>query len=181
MVKVRESSSHMTIHRRELISFLEESILNCTPRYKWDRTFNLIDFKKALDDHNRQESTAAGEADWYIRGRDKKPIPAARITYGDSVDQVLLPEHDIIIPLRLDESFMKFANTQILVALEKAKKAAQLAESDCEAPLTLIHASVDSEPEVHALWRLNKILNWQMLDRRIDECAILFLSIQLAQ
>ncbi|KAJ6546431.1 hypothetical protein DFH09DRAFT_1171031 [Mycena vulgaris] len=139
-----------------------------SPAYKWDRTFNLAEFKKALDDHNKQESSVASENCYWTSSKKQTGIPAARITYGDSVDQVLLPKHDIIIPLRLDTSFMEFANTQIVAALHDAKQRAGLDEADCAAPLTL-HNDGNDDPEVLALWRMNKVLNWQMLDRRIDE------------
>ncbi|KAJ7497784.1 hypothetical protein FB451DRAFT_1335825 [Mycena latifolia] len=146
-----------------------------SPAYKWDRTFNLAQFKEALDAHNKQESSVAAENAemWAYHGDPLQipPIPAARITYGDSVDEVLTPKHDIVIPLRLEKSFMEFANTEIVAALQDAKQRVGLDENDCAPPLTSIN-NVDShrnEEEVLALWRLNKILNWQMLDRRIDE------------
>ncbi|KAJ6547310.1 hypothetical protein B0H19DRAFT_260972 [Mycena capillaripes] len=140
-----------------------------SPAYKWDRTFNLTDFKKALDDHNQQESEVVLDNFHYIASRAPNPnVHAARITYGDSVEQVLLPKNDLRIPLIIDRSFMEFANTQIVAALQRAKTLAQIDESDCVAPLTLIYQE-DENDEVLALWRLNKILNWQMLDRGIDE------------
>ncbi|KAJ7684913.1 hypothetical protein DFH06DRAFT_1277443 [Mycena polygramma] len=137
-----------------------------SPAYKWDHTFNLTEFKKALDAHNQQESDAVSENLYHIANRAK--IQAARITYGDSVEQVLLPENDIIIPLILHRSFLEFANTQTVAALQEAKSLSRLNKSDCAAPLTLIHED-EGEDQTLAMWRLNKILNWQMLDRRIDE------------
>ncbi|KAF7338483.1 hypothetical protein MVEN_02074300 [Mycena venus] len=130
--------------------------------------------RKALDDHNRQESQVA---QWNTYDRyGKLPLPAARITYGDSVEQVLLPKNDILIPLTLDWSFFKFANSNIVSALQRAKKSGELDDSDCVAPLTLVGDALPGEDEetiddveVIALWRLSKVLNWQMLDRRIDE------------
>ncbi|KAJ7905243.1 hypothetical protein B0H14DRAFT_2489962 [Mycena olivaceomarginata] len=136
-----------------------------SPAYKWDRTFNLAEFKKALNDHNQKESEVVLDNAHQVADVDS--IPAARITYGDSVEQVLLPANDIIIPLILDRSFFDFANTEIVSALQGVKELADLDEGDCAAPLTLV--SSDYTEEVIALWRLNKVLNWQMLDRRLDE------------
>lgn len=105
----------------------------------------------------------------YIADRKKKlEILATRITYGDSVKQVLSPKNDIRIPLILDRYFLEFANTEIVAALEGAKELVELGKNDCAAPLTLIHE--EDEDKVLAMWRLNKVSNWQMLDRRIDEC-----------
>lgn len=143
-------------------------------RYKWNQSFNFAEFKRALDDHNKQESEVAlnNTSYWDPRGRASVAIPAARITYGDSVVEALSPKHDIIIPLRLDRSFMEFANTQIVAALQQARELAEITDNDCGAPLTLIRTDGGDDEEVFALWRLNKILNWQMLDRRIDECGL---------
>ncbi|KAJ7285588.1 hypothetical protein C8J57DRAFT_641477 [Mycena rebaudengoi] len=138
-----------------------------SPAYKWDRTFSIAHFKEALDKHNQHESdVATGNQSKIATARRKAvpPIPAARITYGDSVFEVLQPAKDILIPLILDHDFMVFANDRILAAL----KTAGIAESDCITPLTLVSGK-DDDNEILAVWRLNKILNWQMLDRRIDE------------
>ncbi|KAJ7046527.1 hypothetical protein C8F04DRAFT_1060811 [Mycena alexandri] len=139
-----------------------------SPAYQWDSTFNLADFKQALDDHNRQEADVVSDNFHYLSYRTKPPqIPAARITYADSVEQVLSSENDIRIPLILDLSFMNFANTQIVAALDGAKQAAGLDLNDCTPPLTVIYK--EEEEKTLAMWRLNKILNWQMFDREIDE------------
>jgi hypothetical protein len=165
--KVHGSSSRMMIHRRTCFVFLFVLKKRIHDRYKWDRTFNLAEFKKALNDHNQKESEVVLDNAHQVADVDS--IPAARITYGDSVEQVLLPANDIIIPLILDRSFFDFANTEIVSALQGVKELADLDEGDCAAPLTLV--SSDYTEEVIALWRLNKVLNWQMLDRRLDECV----------
>ncbi|KAF8212485.1 hypothetical protein K438DRAFT_2010701 [Mycena galopus ATCC 62051] len=129
-----------------------------SPAYKWDSTFNLAEFKKALNDHNQQESNVASDnVDMFIDRHTKAGhIPAARITYGDS-------------------SFFNFANTEILSALREAQKVAELDDRDCAAPLTLVSDLIMRENnEVVALWRLNKVSNWQMLDHRIDEIREMF-------
>jgi hypothetical protein len=133
-----------------------------------------------LDGHNQQETEVVLENFRYIADRKKKlEIRATRITYGDSVKQVLSPKNDIRIPLILDRYFLEFANTEIVAALEGTKELVELGKNDCAAPLTLIHE--EDEDRVLAMWRLNKVSNWQMLDRRIDECEnFLHVSIPLA-
>ncbi|KAJ7752106.1 hypothetical protein B0H16DRAFT_1317805 [Mycena metata] len=137
-----------------------------SPAYKWDSTFNLADFKHALAEHNRQEAAAVSD-NFHSYGTKPSQILAARIAYADSVEQVLSSENDIQIPLILDSSFMNFANTQIVAALRGATQAARLEVNDCTPPLTVIDQEDDEKMLV--MWRLNKILNWQMFNREIDE------------
>ncbi|KAK0474905.1 hypothetical protein IW261DRAFT_1497676 [Armillaria novae-zelandiae] len=136
-----------------------------SPQYEWNESFNLEDFSKSIDlfnDHERESFTEA--YNWIEWSRDDPLVvsAAARLTYGTSVDKVLTREKDIQIPLILKKKFVEFANTVILNALEEA------GIKDCPPPLKAAKTK-DSDEERAYMWRLSDVLNWQMIDRKIDE------------
>lgn len=88
--------------------------------------------------------------------------PVKRLTYGSSVDEVLSPANDITILLVLSPDFVEFANNLIAEALTEA------GISDVSSPLNIIQPEAGAS-ECVVSWRLDSVLNWQMLDRRIDE------------
>lgn len=137
-----------------------------SPEYEWNESFNIEDFSKSIDlfnDREREGFTEAYESiEWC---RDDAPLAisaAARLTYGTSVDKVLSKEKDIRIPLILKEKFVEFANTAILKVLE------EVGIKDCPPPLEALRVK-NSDKERAYMWRLSDVLNWQMIDRRIDE------------
>ncbi|KAK0210293.1 hypothetical protein DFS33DRAFT_1378273 [Desarmillaria ectypa] len=136
-----------------------------SPEYEWNESFNLEDFGASIDSFNDRESKGFTEAYEPIEWSRNDPIrisTAARVTYGASVDKVLSKEKDIHIPLILEKKFVEYANIMVLKALEEA------GIKDCLPPLQAIRAN-DSDEERAFMWRLNDVLNWQMIDRRIDE------------
>lgn len=158
-----------------------------SPAYTWDESFSIPDFKRALDDYNKRERRAASlNADNVYDRLDAGEAPkltVARITYAESAAALLAPEGDLRIPLVLPPSFLRYANETILAGLARA------GVSRAEGPLTCMPAEqppaqpeendedygVDLYPEREqdhmAIWRLDSVLNWQMLDRAIDECV----------
>lgn len=98
----------------------------------------------------------------------KSPFKAARITYADNIEQALSAEKDIIIPLWVPEEFSQFANDIILKALTEH-------DQPSHAPPLKVEVNgkdTDVYGEMGAdltRWTLDMVLNWQMLDRRIDE------------
>ncbi|PBK64475.1 hypothetical protein ARMSODRAFT_1087899 [Armillaria solidipes] len=136
-----------------------------SPEYEWNESFNLEDFRESIDLFNDRERKGFTEAYESIEWSRDDPIDvsaATRLNYGTSVDEALSKEKDIQIPLILKKKFVEFANTVILKALEEA------GIKDCPTPLEAVRAK-DSDEEGAYMWRLNDVLNWQMIDRRIDE------------
>lgn len=131
-------------------------------RYDWDEDFDIKDFKKAIDNFNNAEANAADENSRYL---DRVSIDeAARITYTDSVEELLSSlKHDIVIPLIISPTFMDFTNDIIKTALVEHGFAG------IEALQPYAGDRKKDMKEITVKWRLDKILNWQMLDRRIDE------------
>ncbi|KAK0225165.1 hypothetical protein EDD85DRAFT_980515 [Armillaria nabsnona] len=137
-----------------------------SPEYEWSESFNLEDFSKSIDLFNDRERKGFTESYESIEWSRDDPIDvsaAARLNYGTSVDKALSKEKDIQIPLILKKKFAEFANTMILKALEEA------GIKDCPPPLEAVPRAKDSDEERAYMWRLNDVLNWQMIDRRIDE------------
>ncbi|KAK0458461.1 uncharacterized protein EV420DRAFT_1542382 [Desarmillaria tabescens] len=136
-----------------------------SPEYEWNESFNLEDFSASIDSFNDREIKGFTEAYESIEWSRDGPIKvsnAARVTYGASVDEALSKEKDIRIPLILKKKFVDFVNTMVLKALEEAGIKGSL-------PLLETVGTNDSDEERAFMWRLNDILNWQMIDRRIDE------------
>lgn len=98
----------------------------------------------------------------------KPPFEAARITYADNIEQALSAEKDIIIPLWVPEEFAQFANEVMLKALAEHGKTSHAPPLKVE----INGKDTDVYGEMGAdltRWTLDMVLNWQMLDRRIDE------------
>ncbi|KAK0446933.1 hypothetical protein EV421DRAFT_1734146, partial [Armillaria borealis] len=123
-----------------------------SPEYEWDESFTLESFCESIESFNEREAEGFMETYDYISESRDITISAARVTYGSSVNN---------IPLILKKSFMDFANTTVLKALEEA------GIKDCPPPLEALEKDHDGERAF--LWQLNSVLNWQMIDRRIDE------------
>ncbi|PBK72559.1 hypothetical protein ARMSODRAFT_1016511 [Armillaria solidipes] len=131
-----------------------------SPEYEWDESFTLESFRESIESFNEREAEGFMETYDYISESDIT-VSAARVTYGSSVNDVLTKEKNIQIPLILKKSFIDFANTTVLKALEEA------GIKDCPPPLEALEKDHDGERAF--LWQLNSVLNWQMIDRRIDE------------
>ncbi|KAI5824408.1 hypothetical protein K523DRAFT_420814, partial [Schizophyllum commune Tattone D] len=135
-----------------------------TPAYAWDENFNLDNFKQAIDEFNKKESKNFG---MHLYQSRQGAVQAARITYADTADALLDAEHDIKIPLFLGAKFKEYAEQIIGEAVKD--QGLQLANP------VLRHVETELEPQFDAygmqpvLWQLDRVLNWQMVDRRIDE------------
>ncbi|KAF8331422.1 uncharacterized protein EI90DRAFT_3198442 [Cantharellus anzutake] len=141
-----------------------------TPAYKWDASFTIPEFKKAIEKFNSRESDFSFRTWPKCQSFDRLPKDAvARVTYADSVLEVMGPSNDIGIPLVMTTSAVGWVNETIETALQECGM-----KFGSEHPLVVFGSSEDSDwedsrDETIVLWRLDKITNWQMLDRRIDE------------
>lgn len=109
-----------------------------------------------------------GDDDW------KSHLTTKRVTYGISIDTVLSSSNDLAIAIFTTTEFVEFANELVMKALSKKGLPSKI-------PLEILTKPVRDEHEelVVALWRFDKVLNWQMVDRRIDE-YVYFLIVYLS-
>ncbi|KAF9069165.1 hypothetical protein BDP27DRAFT_1402854 [Rhodocollybia butyracea] len=135
-----------------------------TPVYEWDENFNIEDFTKSIDGFNDRELDSVKE-EWRNSGGDDLEFPIVkRVTYASSVAEILSPSHDIVIPVITTEEFATFANSSVVEAL----KMKGVLGNEKMTPLTVL-GNQENQEVVITVWRLNKVLNWQMVDRPIDE------------
>uniref|UniRef100_D8Q175 Uncharacterized protein n=1 Tax=Schizophyllum commune (strain H4-8 / FGSC 9210) TaxID=578458 RepID=D8Q175_SCHCM len=135
-----------------------------TPAYTWDENFKLEDFKQAIDEFNKKESKNFG---MHLYQSRKGAVQAARITYADNADALLDAEHDIRIPLFLGAKFKEYAERVIGEAIKD--NGFQLAHPVLHQVETELEPQFDAYGMQPVLWQLDRVLNWQMVDRRIDE------------
>ncbi|EJD52355.1 hypothetical protein AURDEDRAFT_158081 [Auricularia subglabra TFB-10046 SS5] len=147
-----------------------------SPAYTWDESFSIPDFKRALDDYNKREKKAARlNTDAALDRLDVAPVkattnfPIARITYADSADALLAAEKDLRIPLVLPLAFMRFANETILAGLARASVPRTQGPLTVAVPVGEAEGGGEVDAEQMVIWQLDSVLNWQMLDRAIDE------------
>ncbi|KAJ3991807.1 hypothetical protein F5050DRAFT_1898377 [Lentinula boryana] len=142
-----------------------------TPAYEWDDKFTVENFIEAIDSFNDREKNAM-KKEW-DRIADKKakkigfPV-IKRVSYASSIDEIFSVVNDIYIPIFTTGEFVKFANDFVINALQELKLDEDKMAKVKRLPLRLIGNSKDIGV-VLAVWQLDNILNWQMVDRRIDE------------
>lgn len=160
-----------------------DRLLTSHSSYDWNETFNIKDFKQSIDEFNKKELMSAQNNSSMLHEDAQVDVgEAARTTYADSVKALLSPlKHDVVIPLVVSPSFMAFANDTIKAALgdhgfEAVDALQPFAgwepkddDDDDDDDYCSSRYGDRGPEEVMVKWRLDKILNWQMLDRRIDE------------
>ncbi|KAL1762846.1 hypothetical protein FB107DRAFT_198438, partial [Schizophyllum commune] len=135
-----------------------------TPAYTWDENFSLEDFKQAIDEFNKKETKNFG---MHLYQSRQGAVQAARITYADNANALLDAEHDIKIPLFLGAKFKEYAEQIIGEAVKD--HGLQLANPVLREVETELEPQFDAYGMQPVLWQLDRVLNWQMVDRRIDE------------
>ncbi|KAJ3980043.1 hypothetical protein F5890DRAFT_1543779 [Lentinula detonsa] len=143
-----------------------------TPAYDWDDKFTVENFIKAIDSFNDSEKNAM-KKEW-DRVADKKPkkigFPVVkRVSYASSIDEIFSVVNDIYIPIFTTGEFVKFANDLVINALQESKLTEDRM-AKVKLPLKMIGNNKDYGV-VLAVWQLDNILNWQMVDRRIDDIS----------
>lgn len=140
--------------------------------YAWDESFSIEGFARAIDGFNEKEASNVQENLGWISESplEDKPISAARTTYGSTVSEVLSPKKDILIPILIPDDFLEFANEMTVQALRQALNLDQSVDLEPLRPAKTDPQDDEGEGgEKLVIWRLDKVLSWQMLDRRIDE------------
>ncbi|KAF9458022.1 hypothetical protein BDZ94DRAFT_1227060 [Collybia nuda] len=128
--------------------------------YDWDKSFNAQYFKATINWFNSHELDSA-----------EMNEGAARTMYVDSIKALLSSKHDIVIPLVVSLGFMDFVNNTVKAALvEYGFEAIDALQPYNEKWMSEAAGGRAQDPgRIIVKWRLNKILNWQMLDCHIDE------------
>ncbi|KAF9047073.1 hypothetical protein BDZ89DRAFT_1058134 [Hymenopellis radicata] len=147
---------------------LAELAYDDMPEYKWDKDFNIDEFRRHIGEFNEKELKGFRETlCWggYLFNSDAALPPVQRLSYGSTIDEVFSASKDLEILLVLSPDFVDFANKMIADCLRTA------GFTDVEPALRFLpETGYEEEPEEGvAVWRLDRILNWQMMDRRIDE------------
>lgn len=97
---------------------------------------------------------------------------ALRISYASTIKAILAKPKDIILPVFLPSDFAAFANDTVRAAMKEHGIAVYTILTPAS-PLDVkqIVVAADSGSDVHGLflWRIDKHVMWQQLDRRIDE------------
>ncbi|KIY61451.1 hypothetical protein CYLTODRAFT_495250 [Cylindrobasidium torrendii FP15055 ss-10] len=136
-----------------------------TPRYRWDQKFDMVDFCKEIRSFNQEETKIISQSLRHYQADlklDKAKNSVRRLTYGTDIDDIFSRVHDLEVILVLSEDFVSFSNS----ILEQAMT--DVGHPSTFPPLTIISKSRITQ-ECLVSWKLDYALNWQMLDRRIDE------------
>lgn len=142
-------------------------------RYEWDESFTIENFKRVVQEFNSQEcSRVAYYLANHTEGGVKAHIPlaVARLTYGTTLDEVYSKEKDIAIPLIIPTQFLEYASRITMGALRERGVVQDMTVLE---EITCLDDLDGFEEEVMAIWYLNRITQWQLFDRRIDEWVIL--------
>ncbi|KZS92832.1 hypothetical protein SISNIDRAFT_428820 [Sistotremastrum niveocremeum HHB9708] len=150
-----------------------------TPRYPWDAQFTIAGFKTHIDTYNRINAAkirgtselSGEEFEEDLKGKDK------RMTYADSIDEILDKAHHPVIPLFLPESVVGYANQVVRDALRDAgitTPRKPLRELVTKAAKIEARRGDQSEYTTIAAWTIDDITMWQQIDRKIDETFEIF-------
>ncbi|KAF7350627.1 hypothetical protein MSAN_01622900 [Mycena sanguinolenta] len=157
-----------------------------TPSYKWNKSFTIPKFERQIRHFNDQqianwiqeeshstckfrEAHGIGEDDDI--DLDKIFADAARLTCSQDTKTILSRNSDIVMPVVVPRNLAAYVNHLV----GEAQKAAKLKVKPILTPAVKddedIVVPLDSKDSADGLymWRIDKDLMWQQLDRRIDE------------
>jgi len=155
-----------------------------TPHYAWDENFRFADFEAAILKVNHREliqfrenmSDCGYAAESWRRNSDRPSFTELvkdsekirRMVIKESLEEVLSPDGDTLIPLWIPESFVTFANEMISRALVAhcLPQNTQPLYSALNNPLEDSQVAGDLRP---FYWKIDDLCAWQKIDRRIDE------------
>ncbi|KAJ8074102.1 hypothetical protein PM082_012394 [Marasmius tenuissimus] len=136
--------------------------------YPWNQDFNIPQFCNHIENYNSSLTARVEETMEYLsfHPRSSFDLQATRVSYSPSVAGLLSEENDLEIPLVAPRDIVDFANEVLLGALLDH----EIRRS--KTPLRIVYED-DSEWLTKRLclvvWKMDINLNWQLLDRRIDE------------
>ncbi|KIY65347.1 hypothetical protein CYLTODRAFT_456409 [Cylindrobasidium torrendii FP15055 ss-10] len=139
-----------------------------TPRCSWDSNFSVKNFRRSIDALNKLEATIIAQAicdaelPYSLLTVDDPKDLVKRITYTSSIERMFQPGQNPELVVLVTKEFAAYANGLVLQALADAGFVGR------PAPLHILK-ECSSTNTCLVSWRLDGVLNWQMLDRRIDE------------
>ncbi|KAJ3781240.1 hypothetical protein GGU10DRAFT_299913 [Lentinula aff. detonsa] len=154
-----------------------------TPAYEWDDKFTVEKFIEAIDSYNDREKNAMKEEWDSVADEEAEKIEfpvIKRVSYARSIEEIFSVVNDLYIPIFTTGEFVKFANDLVINALQESDLDEDKMAKVKSLPLRLI-GNNNNYGVVLALWQLNNILNWQMVDRRIDEIREVLWAFHRAQ
>ncbi|KAF8311764.1 hypothetical protein DL93DRAFT_2082968 [Clavulina sp. PMI_390] len=154
-----------------------------SPIYAWGKDFELEAFKRTLEEYNHKDYTAfetsydtimegefeQAEVDLLTIGKTR------RVSFAPEVSSLLEPEGDIILLFFASPGFATFANDLVKAALQEHSLPLPNSESDEWDMIQILglytrQQQDDDEVDLEMLkWRINAVIGWQQIDRRIDE------------
>ncbi|KAF8300426.1 hypothetical protein DL93DRAFT_577129 [Clavulina sp. PMI_390] len=166
-----------------------------SPLYEWDKEFELEDFKDSLMDYNRKDYRAFRQSyDSLVapkkgerRGRENEAAPTAtvgdrldldalgptqRTCFAPDVSSLFEADGDIILLFFASPGFADFANELVNKVLDEhtlplPRGGKMIEVLGC---WTRRGRSRDKLVQMEGLkWRVDSLLSWQQIDRRIDE------------
>ncbi|KAJ3823192.1 hypothetical protein F5880DRAFT_1653181 [Lentinula raphanica] len=141
-----------------------------TPAYEWNDRFAIPRFTTAIDVFSECE-TNDFQAKWACFA-DNEPADfpvVKRVTYASAINEIFADENNMSMPIFTTHAFVRFANEIVMRALKELNLVTESSGRAKTFPLEIIDPTMTENGLVLALWRLDRILTWQMVDRRIDE------------
>ncbi|KAF8287611.1 hypothetical protein DL93DRAFT_2092212 [Clavulina sp. PMI_390] len=150
-----------------------------SPVYTWGKGFNLEGLKRALEEYNEKDArnfraTYSEMPTDHSGDSDPKPLEETgqtrRVCYAPDASSLLQPQGDVVLLFFASPGFADFANGLVKEALREHS----LPVPENEEIIEVLGSwdLEDREKELEALrWRINSILGWQQIDRRIDEVS----------
>ncbi|KAF8320396.1 hypothetical protein DL93DRAFT_1837519 [Clavulina sp. PMI_390] len=158
-----------------------------SPPYPWSPSFRLADFKIVLQGHNDRVAETFSNTyrevsvDLEKKGRVSSPNGVApsrnppeslgkssRLYFAPDLSSVLKPEGDIVLLFFGSSGFAAYANKAIEEAFKKRSLPLPENERIIETFGSWNTPWWDQEVEV-LKWKVDSILGWQQIDRKIDE------------
>ncbi|KAF8311713.1 hypothetical protein DL93DRAFT_2098630 [Clavulina sp. PMI_390] len=154
-----------------------------SPNYIWGKDFNLEYFKHSLEKYNEKDYTAFCDSCDEImegeRGGEEIDLDAIgetrRVSFATDLSSLLEPKGDVILLFFAAPGFAHFANKLVNAALQDRGLAlpSPTVETanmiDVLGSYTRQHDDDEEVPMEMLRWRINSIVGWQQIDRRIDE------------
>ncbi|KAG8810839.1 hypothetical protein FRC17_002740 [Serendipita sp. 399] len=148
------------------------------PNYVWDETFQISDFTKRLDEFNEAQSGDL-ERDWELSGGDEaadaKEPTVRRIVHGATVEEVF--KTDLIMMIWMPENFVSFARETVMSV---AKDRDIPFQGDFISEFWRPSKPTKGEALILYEVKIDTLIMWQQVDRRLDEIFELLWSFMLS-
>ncbi|KAG8831070.1 hypothetical protein FRC17_003735 [Serendipita sp. 399] len=148
------------------------------PNYVWDETFQISDLTERLDQFNEAQSEDL-QRDWELSGGDKvadaKEPTVHRIVHGTTVEEVF--KKDLIMMIWMPENFVSFAREMVM---NVAKDRDIPFQGDFISEFWRPSKPKKREALILYEVKIDILIMWQQVDRRLDEIFELLWSFMLS-